>query len=210
MRRRGFSLIEMLVVVAIAAILAALSAYSLLAVNELGRINGAGQTVANILRTARARAITERCTYVVQFNGPNYNPLAAPADVLRTPGTIIVWRKNDCRSNVGGYVPGLAANLRDRRVNDYAMQEFRTTVFFPVGIIPENPGPLGNRLATSSVSIGWQGDGTRMIWADVDSDGASTDTGFAGALPITFRSLDGAPDPNRRVTVPLAGPAVPP
>ena len=207
MSRRGFSLIELMVVVAIVGILGAMAAYSLSSVNEIGRVNGGAQGIANILRSARARAIMERCTYYVQFNGPAYTALTAPVDVPRTANTIIVWRKNNCQSNITAYVPGLAANLRDRRVNDYSMTEFGTEVVFSPGII------AGNRLTTQSASIGWQGDGTRVVWRDDNADGTSADTGIAagGLVALTIQTLNDSDGlPNRTVTVPAAGPAVAP
>jgi hypothetical protein len=195
-----------MVVVAIIAILAALSAYTLSSVNEIGRINGAAQMVANVLRNARTRAITERCTYVVQINGRNYNPVPAAADVLRQPGSIIVWRKNNCRSNVGAYVGGLPPDQRDRRVEDYAMQEFNVSIFLPAAVLTEP----GNRLNIGSFSVGWQPDGTRMIWSDSNGDGTSDDTMFAGALTIAVRTFTGELTPMRPVNVPVDGPAVAP
>ncbi|MBE2253922.1 MAG: prepilin-type N-terminal cleavage/methylation domain-containing protein [Myxococcus sp.] len=207
MRRRGFTLIELMVVVAIIAILATLSAATLSSVNELGKLNGSAQTVANILRTARTRAITERCTYVVQINGANYNPLG-PADVPRKPGTIIVWRKNDCQSVTGAYEPGLAVPLRDRLVNDYSMQEFGSTIFLPAGVITE---PL-NQLRTGSLSIAWQPNGTRTVWADSDADGVSAVTPLAvgATLDLTIRTPKATVTPSRSVSVPPDGPAVAP
>lgn len=204
MLRRGATILELLVVVAIVAILGALSAYSLQAVNEIGRLNGAAESLANVLRNARARAITERCTYVVQITGVRYNPLAAPVDVSRAANTIMVWRKNNCVSNIGAYEPGLAANLRDRLVNDYNLSEFGAELRFPAGIT------AGNRLINASVSIGWRGDGTRMVWADDDVDGTSVDTGVAGDFNITLQRFNGNADPNRIVSVPAGGPAVAP
>lgn len=205
MSRRGFTLIELMVVVAIVGILAAMGAYSLSSVNEIGQVNGTSQSIANVLRSARARAITERCTYYVQFTGPRYAPLVAPVDVSRTRNSIIVWRKNNCQSNIGAYVGGLAANLRDRRVNDYSMTEFGTEVVFTAGIL------TGNRLTTQSASIGWLGDGTRVVWSDDDADGTSVDTGIGagGVVALTIQTLnDSDGTPNRTVNVPANGPAV--
>lgn len=207
MRRRGFTLIELMLVAAIVGVLAALSAYTLTAVNQLGRLNAASQGMATILRNARVRAITERCTYVVQINGNQYNPVAAPADVPRTPGKVLLWRKNDCAPTVPAYVPGLPANQRDRLVNEYTLSEFMSEVVFPAGVIAEP----GNRLVQTSVSIAWAPNGARSVWADGDSDGASLDTGFALDLPMTFRPEGAtAANPSRLVNVPLAGPAVAP
>lgn len=208
MRRRGFTLIEMMLALAITGVLAAMAAYSLTAVNTLGRVNGGAQSVANILRNARAHAIMERCTYVVQFNGPLYNPVTAPVDVPRLPNTIIVWRKNDCRSTVPAYVPNLAATLRDRRVNDYSLNEFQAELVVTNGVITEP----ANRLMARSISIGWLGDGTRTVWADDDSDGTSLDTGMlpGAALTLTVRQRDGAANPSRIVNIPGDGQAVAP
>lgn len=208
MRRRGFTLIEVILALAITGVLAAMAAYSLTAVNTLGRVNGGAQSLANILRNARAHAIMERCTYVVQINGPLYNPVTAPVDVPRLPNTIIVWRKNDCRSPTAAYVPALAPTLRDRRVNDYSLNEFQAELVVTNGIITEP----ANRLRQRSISIGWLGDGTRTVWADDDSDGASLDTGLlpGAALTLTVRQRDGAADPNRVVSIPGDGPAVAP
>lgn len=208
MRRRGFTLIELMLALAITGVLAAMAAYSLTAVNTLGRVNGGSQTVANILRNARAHAIMERCTYVVQFNGPLYNPVAAPVDVPRLANTVIVWRKNDCRSAVASYVPNLPLLQRDHRVNDYILNDFQAELVFTNGIITEP----ANRLMARSVSIGWLGDGTRTVWSDDDSDGASVDTGMlpGAALTITVRQRDGAANPSRIVNIPGDGPAVAP
>jgi len=190
-----------MVVIAIVGVLVSLAGYSISSVNDIGRINGAAQVVANALRNARARAITERCAHVVQINGPTYNPGAAPPDVPRTPNTVLIWRKNNCAATVGAYVPGLAANLRDRLVDQYNLAEFGTEIDLPATLV------TGNRLTTQSLSLGWQANGTRMIWADDDADGVSVDTTFVAPLGMTLRAIGMNPSPTRVVNVPLAGPA---
>lgn len=197
-------MLELTVALAIIGVLTSLAGYALTSLNEIGRVNGATQVLANALRNARARAITERCTFVVQINGPNYNPLAAPPDVPRTPNQILIWRKDDCTSNVGAYVPGLMPNLRDTLVDQYNLAEFSSEFQLPVAVLPTS------RLLTESVSVAWQGDGTRLIAADVDADGTSVAIVFAGALAVTVQEFNGDANPSRGVTVPVAGPAVAP
>ncbi|MCU0696321.1 MAG: prepilin-type N-terminal cleavage/methylation domain-containing protein [Myxococcaceae bacterium] len=199
---RGVTLIELMVVVAIIGIIAAMSAYTLQSVNQIGRINGATESLTTVLRNSRARAITERCTYVVQINGTDYNPVSAPVDVPRVRNTVLVWRKNDCNSTVGAYVGGLMPNLRDRRVNDYNLDEFRTEVNLAPGII------TGNRLINDSVSIAYTADGRRFIFTDDDADGVFVDSGILPTTPFAFtvREFNKPNSPTvKGINVPPAG-----
>ncbi|MDX2013609.1 MAG: prepilin-type N-terminal cleavage/methylation domain-containing protein [Myxococcaceae bacterium] len=199
---RGVTLIELLVVVAIIGIIAAMSAYSLQSVNEIGRVNGATESLATVLRNSRARAITERCTYVVQINGPEYNPVSAPVDVPRVRNTALVWRKNDCGSTFGAYVGGLPFNNRDRRVNDYNLDEFRAEVNLQPGLI------TGNRLLNDSISIAYTGDGRRFVFTDDNADGVFVDSGLLPTTPFSFvvREFNKPSSPTAKtVNVPPAG-----
>lgn len=205
MSRRGVTLLEVVLVMAIIATLAGLAGYTVSSVSEIGRMNGAAQTLATVLKNARARAITERCTYVVQINGPLYNPIAAPVDVLRSRNQVLLWRKNNCTSNVGAYEPGLAPALRDRLVDSYNLTEFSSEYVFPAALV------TGGRLLSQSVSFAWQGDGTRVIWHDDDGDGTSVASGFIAPVGIsTITRNDPTTATTRVVNVPVAGPAVAP
>jgi len=202
-RRRGFTLIEMMIVVAIAGVLAAMSAVTYSAVQVQGRLNGTADVLVNVLRTARFRAITERCTYVVQMTGYTFSSTSAD---VRRPASLILFRKNNCNSTVGAFTQSESnVALRDRQVNDFAIEEFLTELRVPAGVV------TGDALLNNSVSISWSGDGTRRIYSDDDGDGASTDTSIAsGDFPITIVTRGGAGTPNRIVTVPAAGPPVAP
>jgi prepilin-type N-terminal cleavage/methylation domain-containing protein len=191
--RRGFTLLEMLMVVAIMGVMSALATASIIAATQLGRVNGAATTVAALLTTTRTRALTEHCTYVLQLNGPTYNPLAAPVDVLRRPNTALLYRKNNCASTVGAYEGGAA--LPDRLVQEMALQDFNVDLTFPPGIL------AAGRLGSGSVSIGWLGNGTSRItvFADPTGSGASTDTGLALGPNITVTPMNITSSPPTRV-----------
>ncbi|MBL8922710.1 MAG: prepilin-type N-terminal cleavage/methylation domain-containing protein [Myxococcaceae bacterium] len=204
LRRRGLTMIELLVVVALVGIIASMSVYTLSAVNDRAKVNGAAETVATVLRNARVQAITERCTYVVQINGPTYNPTTAPADVPRTPGSVLVWRKNNCNSTVGAYEANIPLPQRDRRVADYNLTEFNVELALPAGLV------TGNVLLNDSVSIAYQPNGQRLIFVDDDVDGASTASGLGGQLDLTTRPHNKPNGPTRVVQVPAAAAAVAP
>ena len=203
--RRGVTLVELMVVVAIAGILAAMSAYSFRAVNELGRLNGAASTLATVLTNTRVRAITERCTYVVQVSGPAYAPVAGTVGQggSLTPNAVTVFRKRDCNSAQGFFETAAAPLWPDRRVEDYNLSEFGVMVQLPAAVIPG--GELGDR----AVSIAYTANGQRLIFRG-DQNGAFVDSGFGLALPLglTIRPAGMPTSPTlRAVNVPGAGAA---
>lgn len=202
LRRRGLTMIELLVVVALVGIIASMSVYTLGAVNDRARVNGAAETLATVLRNARVQAITERCMYVVQINGPTYNPVAAPPDVPRTRNSVLVWRKNNCNSAVGAYEPGLAAPLQDRRVADYNLSEFNVELVTAL--------VTGGVVLNDSISIAYQANGQRLIFVDDDVDGTSAASGLVGQLDLTTRPHNKPTGPARVLQVPAAAAAVAP
>lgn len=70
MRRRGFSILELLLVVAIMLIVAAMSAVNIQTVLRNSRVNAAYDVTLTAIRNARQGAIDERCVYLVSFATP--------------------------------------------------------------------------------------------------------------------------------------------
>lgn len=89
--RRGFTLIELMSVVAITGILAGLSANALQSSVRIARVNGEAKTIYNLLSNARFKAVAQGCPYVVEIVTP-----ACAASLGQRAGTISVRRKGDC------------------------------------------------------------------------------------------------------------------
>ncbi len=69
-KAQGFSLLEMMMVIAIAIILTAITFISLQPVLNQAHVNSAYDTTLMALRNYRSRAITERKRYIVAFTAP--------------------------------------------------------------------------------------------------------------------------------------------
>jgi prepilin-type N-terminal cleavage/methylation domain-containing protein len=67
---RGYSLLEMMIVVAIGVIVSAITFISLQPLLKQAHVNSAYDTTLMALRNNRARAITERTRYIVAFTAP--------------------------------------------------------------------------------------------------------------------------------------------
>jgi prepilin-type N-terminal cleavage/methylation domain-containing protein len=89
-KMRGFSLLEMMIVVCIGLIMAGITFISLQPALRDARINTAYDTALTQLRIARERAITERTRYIVAF-GANVPPLAAAGIPAPDAQSIQLW-----------------------------------------------------------------------------------------------------------------------
>jgi len=67
---RGFSLLEMVIVIAIGMILTGITFIALKPLLNQSHVNSAYDTTLMALRTYRSRAITERRRYIVAFTAP--------------------------------------------------------------------------------------------------------------------------------------------
>ena len=197
--RGGMTLLEIMVVVAIVGLMSSLAVAGIGSATRMGKVNGSASLIAQVMNTARARAVSERCTYVVQINGPGYAPSAAPADVLRRAATVLLYRKNDCNSVIGAYEPGLALPVRDRLVAEYSLAEFGMTQF-------TSPPMVGmTNIDTGSISFAWRGTGARLLSADPDADGTSTLVASGATYTLTVRPRALADGPQRDINIPNAG-----
>src|SRR5262245_38359431 len=68
---RGFSLVELLVVIGVAGVLAAVAAPALLTARDRNKVITSSELVAGQLRQARLAAITRNRSFQVRFNCPN-------------------------------------------------------------------------------------------------------------------------------------------
>lgn len=102
MRQRGFTLIELMVVAAVAAILLSVSMPSFVQSTARARLSGTVNELAIDLQYARSEAVRERAPVVLRVSGDGasytiVNPVATlktvtlPAGVTLTPGAIVSY-----------------------------------------------------------------------------------------------------------------------
>src|SRR5215510_6563584 len=116
-RIRGFSLLEMMIVVAIALIVACITFISLQPMLRLAHVNQAYDTTLMTLRRFRSQAITQRRRYQVQFTAPGtitvwYLGVAVPVN----PAPVLVQTltlPNDIQFAVQAGIPNTAATVPD-------------------------------------------------------------------------------------------------
>jgi type II secretory pathway pseudopilin PulG len=204
------TLLEILMVVAIIGVMSGLASVGLQAMARIGAVNGGADALVRLMATVRARAMTERCRYVLQINGPDYAQAAAasgaPADVPKVSSTALVYRKGVCNSPVVAFEPGLPAAQADRLVDQFPLGDMRIVLVVPA-LLGANP------VTTQSVTFSWNELGQRSVAVDDDSDGVSTPVPTTGGdITVTVRAAPGTDPslPSRDVIVPRAGRATSP
>jgi prepilin-type N-terminal cleavage/methylation domain-containing protein len=114
---RGYSLLEMMIVVAIGVIVSAITFISLQPLLKQAHVNSAYDTTLMSLRNYRARAITERTRYIVAFTAPGTITIStwgvgapiAPAPVVVSTLTL----PSDIQFMVQAGVPNTAPTVPD-------------------------------------------------------------------------------------------------
>ena len=111
--QRGFTLVELLVVVAIIVIISVVAVPDAINSIRMLKLNGAVGDYANLLQQARLRAVRDNRTY--QVHGAGVGVLAAPYDTLQYAWIDVYPQNNDGSSGTGatGYCQscgGVAGN----------------------------------------------------------------------------------------------------
>lgn len=115
----GFSLIEILIVVALVGVLAGIAAPTVTAGMKLYTINSAGQQVTSTIRAARFQAVGKNTKLRVRFNYPaagqyqvvlNSNGTTAVGDVQNLPDGVSFGASADVQIDTNGRMtPGATA-----------------------------------------------------------------------------------------------------
>lgn len=111
--KRGFSVIELMIVVAIILIVATAASLNISTVLKNARINTALENTVNQLRMARQGAIDQRCIYVVTFTAPRTIRMQRIVNGLTSDvGTLDLPRDVEFRAETG--IPNSPATTPDQ------------------------------------------------------------------------------------------------
>ena len=195
---RGFTLLEMMMVVAIGAILAAMGGSAFLGLLRTNRANSTTRSVLTMLRSARTRAMTAVCPHFVQINGRAY---AGPVGSPNRPATIYLVRKGFCASSNMFFEAG------DRVMDSTALGPdglpASVDLFVPATVVGSGV------LVSESIVVGYGVEGALPVTAGQLNIPVDTGSGFsvvatAGPLTLTAQSPSDA-NAHSSVVVPSVG-----
>lgn len=174
-KARGFTLLELMIVVAIIGVLGALSVFALGQILQQGRVNGAAARLTQLLRDARTRAVTQRCPHLVQINARTYAPASPPAGAPRRAMTASIIRKANCAGlpSRNFYEEGADLASRDKVLLEVELADLTTPNAVRV-FVTSPTGIVGGGELDKSITIGFDVDGRRTYAEDLDGDGNAT------------------------------------
>jgi prepilin-type N-terminal cleavage/methylation domain-containing protein len=198
-RRRGMTLIEIMLVVAIIGIISAISAVGVTRLTAFGRVNGTAGQLQRLLANARLRAVTTQCPHYVIINGPDFAGTSV-AGAPRTVAAAFMLRKANCQSTELGYEAGSTPEERDAVVSTMLLAEPSA------GLEYTFPPPIAV-LGANGVLIEYSTLGQRRM----GSNGVTCEAGSCPALPMPPEISISVQDANqytrRSVLLPASGSA---
>ncbi|MER2566860.1 MAG: prepilin-type N-terminal cleavage/methylation domain-containing protein [Myxococcaceae bacterium] len=139
---RGFTIIELAVVMSIGVILAALAYTGFESTTTIGRVNGEVEVIAQFMRLARLRAVSTGCAHTVRVRGQNF------VEANQMPGRVLLIRERGCLVT-GANSANLVLQPNDEIVNEYKLEP-------RVRIFTDGHGDIRNL----SLLFGYDPDGT--------------------------------------------------
>jgi type IV fimbrial biogenesis protein FimT len=141
-REWGFTLIEMMIVVAVFAIMAAIAIPSFMTLLPGMRLNGAARQVMGDLMAARMKAVKENNEFKVFFNSPGTNQYQILDD-----------DDNDGTADTGEAITTPPKNIQDN-YHDVTFTSTNNPIFSPRGTATSLPTiTLQNSSGSKSVSV---------------------------------------------------------
>jgi prepilin-type N-terminal cleavage/methylation domain-containing protein len=198
--RRGFSLIELMTIVAVIGMIASLAVTGIVSAVRVGRVNGSAGVLTRMLVDARVRSMVQHCPHFVQINGIDYAPTSPEAGAPIGPGTISLVRKMDCASVDSFFRAGADPSVADRvllsgPLGDQAV--LRNGVRLYVGT------PAEVELTSGAIAIGYAINGGRT-YAVGSAAGVFGNDGSAGTFALRIAS-SGTDSLSDTVSIPSAG-----
>lgn len=203
MKRRGFTLLEMMTVVAIIGVMASVAVINFRDQIDRARARGAAKSFARTISDTRLRAMTMACTFGVQINGPQYYPTTVPTGMIKARNTIIVYRKANC----DGTVPNLFYEPGDKIIATQLYDPTGSQVRWPPSVLSAPSIMDDDAVIITYRTVG--GVLRREVLVDEGNTGNFNLAGGAVGLPVEaiIFPKGGGGSAQERASIPDRGPA---